>query len=463
MTMTMDLANEENTLPAAQPLTNQELINYHIKQISGHADLTAKLNLFYDLTKTYCTASMLSRLIYWSDRATRADGFVYKSAADWKAETRASRHQVRLFKDLPFIITKVQKANKHPTTHYKIDFAKLIQALYDLQSQAKPGANEESQSMPADQRPSDQNGTNHPHAPNDPLPTQESPTPRAKSKYRYPKLRNRGKNTPITEPSLAGNGAKMPPIETSSPPDGGKITPSEDLQPPDMGAKLPLSEPSQTPDGGKNALSMGQNQPGIGAKLPQHGGEIDKSLTINTTINTSNNTNNNLKDLKDLKDFSAVADFSSNSQAEDNDIDSSTEPKTEFLENNPDCQEPTSDPFDPPSDPVDKPTENNPSKSNNKFPNYQEFLKELAEITQFDLGIKSNAGRLGRAASQLLDAGYTVDDLKNFFNHWIENDWRWKNNDQFPKPETVLSDIAQVKAVQDKAYYERQKYKKWLR
>ncbi len=85
---------------------------------------------------------------------------------------------------------------------------------------------------------------------------------------------------------------------------------------------------------------MGQNQPGIGAKLPQYGGEIDKSLTINTTINTSNNTNNNLKDLKDLKRFFRWRGFSSNSQAEDYDIDSSTEPKTEFLENNPDYQDP---------------------------------------------------------------------------------------------------------------------------
>ena len=446
-----------------QTLSNQDLINFHIEKITGHADLTSQFNLFTDLTGHASLTLMLSRLIYWSDRSSRTDGFVYKSATDWKTETRVSRYYVRRFKDLPFVITELHRANKRPTTHYKVDFDLLIKALYDLQSKTRPGDNKKPQSLPAAKKTTDQKQTNHTSDCDDHLPAQEIPASLSKHIFRNPMLRNRGKITPINDPHTAYNGAKMPPIEPLSHPNGGKITPNKDKQLPVMGAKITLNDPSQTPDQGKITPVLGQNRPSKGAKLHPHGGEIDKSLTLNTTINTSNNTNNNLKDLKDLKDFSADADFSSNSQAEDNDIDSSTEPKTEFLENNPDCQEPTSDPFDPPSDPVDKPTENNPSKSNNKFPNYQEFLKELAEITHFDLGIKTNAARLGRAASQLLDAGYTVDDLRNFFNHWIENDWRWKKNDQFPKPETVLSDIAQVKTIQDKAYYERQKYKKWLK
>jgi len=446
-----------------QFLSNQELISYHIEKITGRANLTSQIKVFKDITGNATLAQMLIQLIYWSDRTTRADGFVYKSAVDWINEVGASRYLVRIFNDLPFIITKVQKANRYPTTHYKIDFEMLIPALYSHKSQRESKNAMKPQSAPTP--PAAAMPIEIPSIPNptDTTPIQENPPQRAKSKIRYPKLRNRGIIAPIKDAQAVDNGVKLPPIEPSPPPDRGKITPIEDLQRPDMGAKMPLNDTSQTPDQGKITPVLGQNRPSKGAKLHPHGGEIDKSLTLNTTINTSNNTNNNLKDLKDLKDFSADADFSSNSQAEDNDIDSSTEPKTEFLENNPDCQEPTSDPFDPPSDPVDKPTENNPSKSNNKFPNYQEFLKELAEITHFDLGIKTNAARLGRAASQLLDAGYTVDDLRNFFNHWIENDWRWKKNDQFPKPETVLSDIAQVKAVQDKAYYERQKYKKWLR
>jgi len=446
-----------------QFLSNQELINYHIEKITGHADFSSQLNLFTDLTDDPILALMLSRLIYWSDRATRADGFVYKSAEAWKAELRATRYRVRLFNDLPFVITELHRANKRPTTHYKVDFVKLVQALYDLPSQTKPGDNKKSQSLPTAQKNSNQNETYHTPDPDDPLPTQESPSPCAKPKYRNPKLRNRGKITPNTEPNNTANGAKIPLGEPSSPTEGGKITPIVELQLPYMGAKTPLNDPTPTPNGGKITPILGQNRPSKGAKLPQYGGEIDKSLTLNTTINTSNNTNNNLKDLKDLKDFSADADFSSNFQRSDAVSESSTKPQNEPIENNPDPQDAFADPFDQSPKPVEDPPDDQPSKSSNKFPNYQEFLTELAEITHFDLAIKVNAGRLGRAASQLLSAGYTVDDLKNFFNHWIENDWRWKNNGQFPKPETVLSEIAQVKTIQDKAYYDRQKYKKWLK
>ena len=431
--------------------TNQELINYHIEQITGRANLTSQIKVFKELTGNATLAQMLIQLIYWSDRATRADGFVYKSASDWINEVDASRYLVRIFNDLPFIITKVHKANRYPTTHYKVDFAKLIPALYNRNSQTKSKNAMKSQSVPTPPAAAMPIEAPSIPIPADPTPIQESSTPCAKPKILYPKLRNRGKITPIKDPQAVDTGAKMPPIEPSSPTGGGKITPSEDLQPPDMGAKLPLSEPSQTPDGGKNALSMGQNQPGIGAKLPQYGGKIDKSLTLNTTINTSNNTNNKLKDKEtNLKEKESFPQPHSNSSF------GNIRLSQVFADQNPDLLKALANsPPDPPPDPAT-------AKSPAPKANYQEFLAELADVTGFNLSIKPNAERLNGVASQLVSAGYSVDDLNNFFNHWIEKDWRWKKSGSLPTPENVLSDIAQVKKLQDMAYFERQKYLRWL-
>ena len=65
-------------------------------------------------------ALMLSQLLYWTDRATREDGFVYKSYADWYDEVGASEHYIQIFNKLPYIETKRIKANGFPTTHYRI-------------------------------------------------------------------------------------------------------------------------------------------------------------------------------------------------------------------------------------------------------------------------------------------------------------------------------------------------------
>ena len=40
-------------------------------------------------------ALFLSQLLYWTDRAKRADGFIYKSYKEWQEEIGLSENQVR--------------------------------------------------------------------------------------------------------------------------------------------------------------------------------------------------------------------------------------------------------------------------------------------------------------------------------------------------------------------------------
>lgn len=57
---------------------NKDHILNLIKSVSGQANIIAFPRLFVDITGDPSLAMMLSQLIYWSDRATRADGMFYK-------------------------------------------------------------------------------------------------------------------------------------------------------------------------------------------------------------------------------------------------------------------------------------------------------------------------------------------------------------------------------------------------
>jgi len=75
---------------------------------------------------------MLHQLLYWSDRAKRKDGFVYKSSVEWQKELDVKDHTVRKVNKLPYIETVVHRANGHPTNHNRVRFEELKQALFDL-------------------------------------------------------------------------------------------------------------------------------------------------------------------------------------------------------------------------------------------------------------------------------------------------------------------------------------------
>ena len=98
-------------------------------------------------------AILLSQILYWAERTSDPDGWFYKSYADWHAETGLTEAQVRrilngdsrvqsqqiTLRDIG-IETKIKKV-KHtgaPTLHYRVNQAKLVEALGHLVGQGEP-------------------------------------------------------------------------------------------------------------------------------------------------------------------------------------------------------------------------------------------------------------------------------------------------------------------------------------
>jgi hypothetical protein len=130
-------------LPSTIPTPCRDKILALIETQAGQVNMLVVPRVFIDITGSHVLALMLSQLLYWSDRAKRRDGFVYKSARDWYLEVGASEYAVGKFNRLPYIETKVKRANGSPTTHYRINFEKLSEIIRHFSPQNQPGvANE---------------------------------------------------------------------------------------------------------------------------------------------------------------------------------------------------------------------------------------------------------------------------------------------------------------------------------
>jgi len=90
-----------------------------------------------DFTQDIVMALMLIQLVFWSDRTKRKDGFIYKSSIEWIKEMRTTDPAVRKFKKLPYIETKVKRANGSPTTHYRINFELLNKMVIEFLEKEK--------------------------------------------------------------------------------------------------------------------------------------------------------------------------------------------------------------------------------------------------------------------------------------------------------------------------------------
>lgn len=313
-------------------MLNRKEILAFVKAISGNANVVAVPRVFVTLTGDIALAAMLSQLIYWSDRAVRKDRFVYKTARDWFQEIGATKHDVQKFKNLPYIETKLMRANASPTTHYKVNYEVLVDMMLHLFN------------VDVSELDNDSIGA-------------------------------------ITTIGIAING-------------------------------------NSNCQNWKNDLPNLENPPSKNGKTLT---EITTEITTETTT-----------DIKEVQDiFSAEA---------EKPLLNDSEKKSFDLEE-------------------DKEQKENRSKSSY----YQPFLKTLSEITNFDLSIRSNAGRLGRASSQLIKAGYTIPDLNGFLNWWMDTDWRWKKDKQMPTPENVLDHIGQYKKSLIFENYNRRRYEQWLK
>ncbi len=130
-------------MPPATPLYTRDQVFNLVKSFSGQSNVIAVPRIFISLTGSASLALLLSQLLYWSERTTRRDRFVYKSNRDWFEEVGASRYDVDQFKTLPYVETKVKRANNYPTTHYRLRIDVLVDEMMALLEKNTPILDEE--------------------------------------------------------------------------------------------------------------------------------------------------------------------------------------------------------------------------------------------------------------------------------------------------------------------------------
>lgn len=113
-----------------------------IKEISGQQSMLVLPRLLIDITLDIRSALLLSQLIYWSDRTTDGNGWIYKSHKDWQTELGLNRYFLDKARDrliqLGLIEVKIKKANGSPTMHFRVKGDVLGKTLNSLLRATEP-------------------------------------------------------------------------------------------------------------------------------------------------------------------------------------------------------------------------------------------------------------------------------------------------------------------------------------
>ena len=117
--------------------TRQEVLNA-IRQHDGYHHLITVPRVFIELTGDPRSALLLSQLLYWTDRASSAVGWVYKTRQEWQDELGLTRHglyaaRARL-SELGLTDESHHLVNSRGTLHLRLRYEELLLALKSLRS-----------------------------------------------------------------------------------------------------------------------------------------------------------------------------------------------------------------------------------------------------------------------------------------------------------------------------------------
>jgi len=102
----------------------QQIFNM-IQSLSGEKNLLAIPREIIRFTGDLESGAFLAQLIYWTDKGSRKDGFIYKTIKEWQDEVFISEYALRKIRKrlegAGILETKLKKANGNPTLHYKIN------------------------------------------------------------------------------------------------------------------------------------------------------------------------------------------------------------------------------------------------------------------------------------------------------------------------------------------------------
>ncbi len=117
---------------------NQKDVFNLIGQSFGQKNLlTVPVILLKKLKGDHAAALFLGQLIYWSDKGSDINGWIYKTYADWEKELFIKRDKAMAIKTklekLALIETQFKKTStsSHPVLHYKVNADSLIQFLME--------------------------------------------------------------------------------------------------------------------------------------------------------------------------------------------------------------------------------------------------------------------------------------------------------------------------------------------
>ncbi len=107
-------------------MPKQNLNEEIIRSLSGQQNWLSMPKAYIDTMGSLEGGLMLSQMIYWSNKGSRADGYFWKSYKSWKEETSLSKYQVskqvKIMKENKFLTTKVVKVSGVTILHYKFNF-----------------------------------------------------------------------------------------------------------------------------------------------------------------------------------------------------------------------------------------------------------------------------------------------------------------------------------------------------
>ena len=107
-------------------MSNFNAMKATLQALTGHQNMIATPKALVELVGELDGGTLLSQLIYYSDKGKRRDGFFYKTYDEWYSEIFMSEYRIRkwvkVFQDAGWLETKIKKANGNPTVHYRFNF-----------------------------------------------------------------------------------------------------------------------------------------------------------------------------------------------------------------------------------------------------------------------------------------------------------------------------------------------------
>jgi hypothetical protein len=102
-------------------VSNYQKVIDMVNQLAGKKDWSTQI--YITITQDPLAGLLLDRIVWWSDKSSRDDGFFWKTAEEWESELCLSYAQVarltKALKDMGLIETTRKRANGAPTIHYK--------------------------------------------------------------------------------------------------------------------------------------------------------------------------------------------------------------------------------------------------------------------------------------------------------------------------------------------------------